>query len=89
MEELLKMLLIEKAKREKSFEDFKKNFRSAKELGLQQGDLIIYKDGETTCVDDPEDLGCRFKNIAEVKRPIDWETVEIRKPKRIRRKGAK
>jgi hypothetical protein len=80
MEELLKYLLEEKRKREKEVE---KNFRSAEELGLRRGDLVICKDGESIYIDDPEDVMIKFKNIAEVKRPVEWEEVEIKRPKRI------
>lgn len=80
MEELLKYLLEGKRKREK---DVEKNFRSAEELGLRRGDLVICKDGESVYIDDPEDVMIKFKNIAEVKRPVEWEEVEIKRPKRI------
>lgn len=80
MEELLKYLLEEKRKREKEVE---KNFRSAEELGLRRGDLVICKDGESVYIDNPEDVMIKFKNIAEVKRPVEWEEVEIKRPKRI------
>lgn len=83
MEELLKYLLEEKRKREKEVE---KNFRSAEELGLRRGDLVICKDGESVYIDDPEDVMIKFKNIAEVKRPVEWEEVEIKRTGKTRSK---
>ena len=93
MEELLKMIneAYNKSKKidNKINKEIEKNFRSAEELGLQSGDMVIFKDGDVHYIIDFAHCRVNYKNIAEVKRPIDWETVEIRKPKRIRRKGAK
>ena len=85
MEELLKFLMKEKEKQDK---ERAKNFRTAAELGIRKGDLIIFKDGDVECINDPENVGVRFKQIAEVRRPIDWIGVEIQKPTR-KKKGAK
>ena len=82
MEEFLIDLLEERMKKDR---DIKKNFKSAEELGLRRGDMIIFKDGEVLYVSDLEDEGFRYKNIAEVKRPVKWEEVEIKLPKRTRK----
>lgn len=86
MEELLDIFAEAYKERQK---DIKKNFRKASELGLRQGDVIFYRDGEVTCVNDADELMCRFKNIVEVRRATDWKNVEIIKPKRRTRKGDK
>lgn len=85
MEELMKFLMKEKERQDK---ERAKNFRTATELGIRKGDLIIFKDGDVECINNPDNTSVRFKQIAEVRRPIDWIEVEIIKPKR-RRKGDK
>ena len=57
---------------------------TAAKLGLRSGDLIIWKDGTVDYVESLRDE-LRYKNIAEVKRPIKWKEVEIKLPKRTRR----
>lgn len=79
MEEIIDILIKKAEARNK---DVKKNFRTATELGIRKGDVIHYKDGEFTCVNNPDDLMVRFKNIAEVRRPVEWESVQIVKPRR-------
>ena len=79
MEEIID-ILIKKA--EEKNKDIKKNFRTASELGIRKGDVIHYKNGEFTCVNDADELMCRFKNIVEVRRPVEWKTVQIVKPRR-------
>lgn len=81
MDEFLMWLLKEKMKKDK---DIKENFRSAEELGLKNGDMIIFKDGEVLYVTDPEDELFKYKNIAEVKRPIEWEEIKVKIPRKRR-----
>jgi hypothetical protein len=86
LEKLLKTLKKDfKKDLEKKEKEFKKMFKSAQELGLQNGDMVIFKDADIEFIDDSINNMLKYKNIAEVKRPVEWETVSIRKPRRIRK----
>ena len=74
----------EKAKKERE-----KNFKKAHDLGLQNGDVVIFKDGDIEFVDDCDNCFLRYKHIAEVRRPVEWETVEIKKTRRMGRRKTK
>lgn len=70
---------------EKDYKKEREEFKSAEELGLIQGDLIIFRDGEASIVRDGDARKYKYKNIVEVRRPIEWETIEIKLPKRKRK----
>ena len=75
---------LERKKRE-----LRMKFKSAFELGLRHGDMVIFKDGDVEFVKDVENEQFNYRNIAEVKRPVEWETVEIKKPRRMGRRKTK
>lgn len=62
----------------------KGNLKTAEELGLIAGDMVIWKDGDVDYIENPSDE-LKYKNIAEVKRPVKWKEVEIKLPKRTRK----
>ena len=62
----------------------KGNLKTAEELGLIAGDMVILKDGDVDYIENPSDE-LKYKNIAEVKRPVKWKEVEIKLPKRTRK----
>ena len=57
----------------------RKEFKNAIDLGLQNGDMVIFKDGEVIFVNDVENERIKYKQIAEVKRAKEWEQVKVRK----------
>lgn len=85
MNEILKIAAKECERIEKRNKAIKEMFKTPEELGLMLGDMIIFKDGEILYVTDLKEEGFKYKNIAEVKRPVKWKEVEIKLPKRTRR----
>lgn len=58
-----------------------KEFIKATEIGLCEGDRIIFSDGSIGFAEDIENMRVKYKNIVKVERPIMWEEVKIRKPR--------
>lgn len=61
----------------------KGNLKTAEELGLIAGDMVIWKDGDVDYIEHPSDE-LKYKNIAEVKRPIEWEEIKVKIPRKRR-----
>lgn len=70
---------------ERMEEKAKGNLRTAEELGLIAGDMVIWKDGDVDYIEDLKDE-LRYKNIAEVKRPVEWEEIKVKTPRKRRSK---
>lgn len=61
----------------------KGNLKTAEELGLIAGDMVIWKNGDVDYIEHPSDE-LKYKNIAEVKRPVEWEEIKVKIPRKRR-----